>query len=156
MKISNADPALARCTINGKDLLQLKNETRIANRFNSLLRFVFLSLNESNIYSHFSQVINDYIDMRKIKFELDIYVKTEFLDLKAHILLRQINHQNLIKHPQLIYLRFLWMLLLKLHSHPHPQAEFSFRVKGAIVDREVLLVSQQIPAQLSQMPTIAL
>ncbi len=83
MKISNADPALARCTINGKDLLQLKNETRIANRFNSLLRFVFLSLNESNIYSHFSQVINDYIDMRKIKFELDIYGENGILRPKG-------------------------------------------------------------------------
>ena len=36
------------------------------------------------------------------------------------------------------------------------KTEFSFRVEGATVDREVLLVLQQITGQWSQIPTIAL
>jgi len=36
------------------------------------------------------------------------------------------------------------------------QSEFSFKVKGEMVDRQILLASQQLAVQLSRIPTIAL
>lgn len=47
-------------------------------------------------------------------------------------------------------------IIMYYQTSDNIKAEFSFRVKGATIDREVLLVAQQLTAQLSRMPSIAL